>query len=385
VVVSVARTQARARDERVLMLETLERDLAIGRRNLEGVLASALAIERDAHLRAAIGAANPNGPTAIALAERGPFVVVEHGQVTSSTMLGADPPGIDAVLSLPDALDLAPGARASFEAALRATGPEAARAIAEISEGAERYPERAFTELQRWAPLLAMHAYRQSVTIQSIFDLERGRARSAATVDELRGYRERVHLLGHLTLLATSAEPAGWLAEMSRAFTWRVWTPSFPLVRERIQRLAVRGGWAAARFGAGVIEPYFARLATGQPMHAFDAALGIVAIASTRSDLRAQIAEELTAILAVRSREADGELYQALSRSARLALESPEVAARQLVGGVAQITARRIAEAVDTDEDPATLDDDGYYRAILAAAGLAGAPAQVFFATTLWN
>lgn len=182
-------------------------------------------------------------------------------------------------------------------------------------------------------------------------------------------------------MLATSAEPTSWLAEMSRSFAWRVWTPSFPLVRERILRLVVRGGWAAARFGADVVAPYFARLSTGLPMHAFDAVLGLVAIATVTPSDRAAIATELSSVLAQRAREAHPAVFEALARSARLALDEPADAHRHLLADGTPVSEAGLAAAVDSDADGAVFDADGYFPAILAMAGLAGAPAHVWFAT----
>ncbi len=257
---------------------------------------------------------------------------------------------------------------------------EAARAFVAMRTQAERFSASGFTALHRWAPIFALRGYRHTVTLQAVFDLGRARLVDGPTAAELRPYWERVHLLGHLTVLAAAAEPADWLAEMAQTFAWRAWTPSFPLVRERILRLAVRGGWASARFGLGVVAPYLQRLATGQPLHAFDAALGLVSIATVHAAERRAIGGELAAIL--RARESAGrdpvhrQVFAALARSTRLALEQPDDAQRIVLGRVHR---GGLARAVDSDDDAAELDASGYYPAILAMAGLAPASAASLF------
>ncbi|HEY0253016.1 MAG TPA: hypothetical protein VGC41_15880, partial [Kofleriaceae bacterium] len=148
--------------------------------------------------------------------------------------------------------------------------------------------------------------------------------------------------------------------------------PSFPLVRERIMRLAVRGGWVAARFGVGVIAPYLGRIARGQALHAFDAALALVAIA-TAADERVAIASELGRALAARTDERDGAHFAAIARSARFALLEPDAAMRHVAGRTS------VLAAVATDDESAELDDAGYFRAILAMAALARVPASALF------
>ena len=91
---------------------------------------------------------------------------------------------------------------------------------------------------------------------QMLRDETRALLRHRANDRSLRWYWDHVHALSHMTLLATSAEPTAWLLDMAKSFEWHTWTPSFPLVRERMFRLALRGAWVAARFGPHLVDRY---------------------------------------------------------------------------------------------------------------------------------
>jgi hypothetical protein len=365
-----------------LELERVEADLVTGEQTLALLVTSVLALQRDARLREQFG----NVRTAIALGEFGPYVIVERGVIVGSALgvLAPDEP----VTTIEEALAAAPWLIEEFQTSLRHTSLEASRTISTIATGAETVSRAAFGKLERWAPLLAMHAYRHTVSIQSIFDLTRTELRSTTNPDRLRRYWERAHLLGHLTVLAASTPSRDWLVEMSHSFAWRTWTPSFPLVRERILRLAVRGGWAGARFGVSVIAPYLQRLALGRPLHVFDAALALVSLATAFESERDPIAAELFPILRDHEDAADDpdvrEAFAAMTRSARLVLDSPRRATqlaierRPLAGSGDRV--EQLLGAVDTDDDAGTIDDHGMYPAILAMAELATIEASQFFA-----
>jgi hypothetical protein len=364
-------------------LQSLEDDLVSSEHHLGLLLTSTLAIQRDVGLRDVLGRSR----IALALGEIGPYVIVEHGKIVGTAMQGTTPSGVDQIATVSDVLEAQPASIDDFETSLEHARPEALRTLAQIATSAEQLSRAGFSKLERWAPVLALHAYRHTVTIQSIFDLSRAVLHATSEPEQLRQYWERVHLLGHLTLLAASSEPVEWLGDMSRSFTWRVWTPSFPLVRERILRLAVRGGWASARFGVSAIAPYLQRLAVGAPLHAFDAVLGLVSLATMFESNRTAIAAELFPILLHREREADDPdiqlAFAAFTRSARLALDSPSEAQRLVIARNVERASRdrtdQLIEAVDTDEDAATIDDNGTYPAILAMTGLVNIPAHRFF------
>lgn len=366
-------------------LAGLEVELDAGYERIATLLALAFAVQRDAGLRTLLDARALAPRFALALDVDGPYLVIERGKLAGSAMPRSAPAGLD-VVELRAALAAEPHAVPAFQRALRAGRADADHAIGELRHAAERFSREAFARLARWAPLVAADAYRQTALLQSIFDLGRAELLASPRPGDLLAYWTRVHQLGHLTLLAAAAEPHDWLADLASSFSWRVWTPSFPLVRERISRLAVRGAWAAARFGASTLDRYAGNLDAPQLLRVFDAAIALVAIGSaSASDAdRAAIARELAERLGHRERTARLASEQwtiaAIARSARLALADPDEATRVVAGGGAAAgdRAEAVARAVDTDGDAADVDAAGWYRAILAMAALARAPAELF-------
>jgi hypothetical protein len=164
-----------------------------------------------------------------------------------------------------------------------------------------------------------------------------------------------------------------------------MWTPSFPLVRERMSRLAVRGGWASARFGVSVVDRYLRNLDHRHPLKVFDAVLALVSIASAADNDRAAISAELLGRVTrhARSDEPYAVVHGALAKSARLALEAPDEAEKALVGNTAGPRADdrldALARVMDSDADAATVDERGYFPAIVAMAKLSRAPATTLF------
>jgi hypothetical protein len=256
-----------------------------------------------------------------------------------------------------------------------------------MRDDAERFPRETFVKLVRWSAVVAADAYRQAALLQSIFDLGRSRVIDDPRPELLRTYWTHVHLLGHLTLLATVAQPTTWLAGMANAFSWRIWTPSFPLVRERISRLAVRGAWAGCRFGTSIVDRYLTNVDAPPLLRVFDAVLVLVSMATAFERDHGAISSELLARLGHRERAATSTAERAtiatMARSARLALEAPDDAERAVVGE--RIHARpdgrleALARVVDSDCDAAEIDERGMFPTILAMSKLALAPAEVFF------
>ena len=69
-----------------------------------------------------------------------------------------------------------------------------------------------------------------------------------------------------------------WLNVMASQFSWTMWTPTFPLLRERTAWLAACAARPALAFGEPVIGRYLAALSKAEhPMKAFDALFGLVA------------------------------------------------------------------------------------------------------------
>jgi hypothetical protein len=368
--------------------DSLEAGLAAGQTQLVRILALALALQREPELRAAVAGTRTPHAYAICFGNGGPYLKVHDGKITGSALVSSEAP-LGETLDIYESLKTNAEVTMTLHSRMRAAHDDAERLIVAMTEDADRFAAADFEKLEPWSAVLASDAYRQGVLIQLIIDHWRPHLVEGLNDETLRSYWKRIHSLSHLTLLAASAEPTSWLAGMARSFTWQTWTPSFPLVRERVLRLAVRGGWTSARFGPEMIEPYVKNVISGQLLRAFDAVLAIVSIAVAHDGERKAISAELFARLEERDRVASEPnerlVLGSLTRSARLALDHPaEAIARTLrrsrrprkPGGA---TERRIMEAMDTDEDPAYTDDAGFYPCIVAMAGLARLPPGELF------
>jgi hypothetical protein len=370
-------------------LVELDSAFAIGRRRLVELLGSALVVERNEALRLSLGQMASGRRFSLALGTGGPYLIIDNGAIVDQVIAGPTPG--EPTLSLPEAIADASSGRL-FKRDLRAAVADAATSVQSLSDRADLLSGEDFQAVARWAPVLAVEAYRLSAVIQMTFDHVRRRLLDTPTPRDLRQYWEDVHLLSHLTLLAGTAEPSDWLAEMAQSFVWRRWTPSFPLIRERMMRLTVRGGWASARFGPSTIEPYFEMLREGPLLCAFDAVLGLVSIAVVSESGRAVVQRRLSRALERREREHDDEsvVLAALRRSASCVLEHPEDADRRTIErGLALLTPelregegarqRALQRAMDDDDDGAEIDGAGLCPAIVAMGPLASAPASSFF------
>jgi len=364
----------------------LEVDLAHGQEELSELLAAALVLEGSEEVRLRIGTMLGSPLYAVSLGHGGPYLVVK-GNAPCEALMGGPPPRVEKVVELME-LTTTPSFIETYRAAYEPALLAAKHAMSTLAVGADGVSARAFDEVARWAPILGVRAYRQSVLIQLALDQMRRRLLDAPSVPSLRRYWERVHLLSHLTLLGVLPEPRGWLSELAQSFSWQNWTPSFPLVRERMLRLAVRGAWASARFGASLAEPYLKTLEAGPLLRAFDGVLGLVSIALlSRQECRPihrAIAKAITRRR--RARVEDSIVMDALLRSADCALERPEEAAgRTSLRGHARaqdaepVGVRPPFDAIDDDIDAAEIDEDGFCPAILAMGTFAPAPAGALF------
>ncbi len=186
------------------------------------------------------------------------------------------------MVDLRETLRESPALAETARARLRESGAqsEAERLVWAFQRDAHSYSAGEFCKLSRWAALLAHQAYLHTAVTQMVIDQTSDLVRKRPSERALRERWNLIHALSHSTLLAASANPTTWLVEMAGAFEWQTWTRSFPLVRERVHRLAMRGAWAAARFGTGVVDRYLRVIMEGrQPLHCFDAVLGTTAIA----------------------------------------------------------------------------------------------------------
>ena len=154
-------------------------------------------------------------------------------------------------------------------------------------------------------------------------------------------------------------------------------------------RLAVRGAWASARFGASLAEPYLKTLETGPLLRAFDGVLGLVSIALLSPQECRPIHRAIAKALKRRRRARidDSIVMDALLRSRQTALSrdltrrrgappygvtrGPEMPSRWAPG-------RRSTPSMMMSMPP-RFDQDGFCPAILAMGTFASAPAGALF------
>jgi len=193
-----------------------------------------------------------------------------------------------------------------------------------------------YAVLRQWSPLLEQLAYKSSARILNFLDALRAEiikhltAGAQGTDPRLSAYWSGLHVVAHLTLLASEPEARPWLTDMASQFRWTMWTPTFPLLRERTVWLAACAARSAVAFGEPVIGQYLATLSQAEhPMKAFDALFGLVAIALGRKIAAASILSEIRS-----SKQALGGRHVAYAGYLRMAYDDAirvisEVASRE--------------------------------------------------------
>ena len=159
-----------------------------------------------------------------------------------------------------------------------------------------------FRRLREWSPLLEHLAYRSATRVATFLDNLRPQIASTLQQNSasprqksaVRAYWSGMHMMANMFLLASDPAAAPWLSEMANHFAWKVWTPTFPLIRERTVWLAACAARSAVAFGEGVVDKYLHTLASAEhSMKAFDALYGVTAIALARPGSALQIAREI--------------------------------------------------------------------------------------------
>jgi hypothetical protein len=180
-----------------------------------------------------------------------------------------------------------------------------------------------YAVLRQWSPLLEQLAYKSSARILNFLDALRAEiikhptAGAQGTDPRLSAYWSGLHVVAHLTLLASEPEARPWLTDMASQFRWTMWTPTFPLLRERTVWLAACAARSAVAFGEPAIGQYLATLSQAEhPMKAFDALFGLVAIALGRKIAAASILSEIRS-----SKQALGGRHVAYSDYFRMAYD----------------------------------------------------------------
>jgi hypothetical protein len=160
-------------------------------------------------------------------------------------------------------------------------------------------------------------------------------------------------------------------------------------------RLALRGAWAATRFGDAVVEPYLHIIVERKhPLRCFDAVLGATAIALAKprgGDAVVRDIERALRLRIERARDTNDRLVaEACLRSMYVAVHEPFLAEEKtLMRGRrrspvelrshAEDRKRAVFLALDDEIDCAEIDDHGFMPAILALPNVARASPELLF------
>ena len=266
-------------------------------------LAIALALESDGSLQAQL--------RRVAQASDGESFMVSQARSASWLKLGNDR-GITVHRERADELktvdlDLAlgsnPGLTDALQRILSGTALATASELLDPMWEMHGIPSREqYAVLRQWSPLLEQLAYKSGTRLSILLDLMRPEIRKnlvdAENVSpQLYLYWSALHVMANLILLASEAQSQSWLNDMASQLSWTTWTPTFPLLRERTVWLAACAARSAVAFGEPVIGQYLATLSKAeQPMKAFDALFGLVAIALGRKDPAASILSEIRSL-----------------------------------------------------------------------------------------
>lgn len=227
--------------------------------------------------------------------------------------------------------------REVFSAVARVRADERAwKLLAPIFNAGASPTANQIAKLLRWAPVIEIFAYQCFTTATMLVD---GMRRHLLTAPQsntdrdgaLVDYWITLHTMGHLLTIASSPAARPWLAEMASSFTWREWTPSFVLSRERTLWLMAAAAKSAVAFGESVLDRYLSKLSrSDHPVKAFDALLGLVAIGLDRSGIADAVLTEVEAIGAskVQDRSWSG-VIGPMFNSAIETLREPQAAQKQ--------------------------------------------------------
>jgi hypothetical protein len=189
-------------------LEKLEIAFASGQERIIEMLALAIAIDRDASIRRALGAESSN-QVVLSLGERGPFLTLDQHKVVATSMAGVAPATTTAVVDIRQAVATSSEVAAALLPGLHESERDARTLIRAMRADAESFCREGFGQLEIWAPLFAHVSYQQAALLQSIFDLTRRRLLDERDPKFLHWYWESVHLLGHYTVWLRRQNPRG--------------------------------------------------------------------------------------------------------------------------------------------------------------------------------
>lgn len=321
-----------------------QEELAADVAQMANDLAAALALESDPALQSWLrsqGGTRDVEPVHVRLGSPEIWARLDLG----GAVLVREAPPSEARVDLFGELRRDPALGARMQASIRRTGARgrADRMLKGMFERTTDPSRPRMAELLRWAPLLERAAYRFGARcIAGLQEMRRdlqAQTGSAppARQGRLQAYWRLALANSHLGLLATTEGARPWLVDMADSFTWIDWTPSLPLVRERSLWFGAVAARNVATFGDAVLEKYLRALALAtQPIKAFDATFGLLAIAlddpRLASALRPALAGQAQAFL--RQGGPYGALHASVAEAALACLADPEAADRAFLKAV---------------------------------------------------
>ena len=277
--------------------------MAADRAEMVEALAIALAIESDGSLQAQLRKLYqvPDGePFMVTPPRSGAWLKLDNDRRVTVHRERLD--GL-ATVDLALALASNPGLTEALERALsRTTLAPAFRLLDPVWDMKDMPSSEQYAVLHRWSPLLEQLAYKSGTRLSILLDLLRPEIRRNLAGGENVGpqlytYWSALHVMANLIMLASDAQSRPWLNDMASQLSWTMWTPTFPLLRERTVWLAACAARSAVAFGEPVIGQYLATLSKAKhPMKAFDALFGLVAIALDRKALARSILSEIRSL-----------------------------------------------------------------------------------------
>src|SRR5260370_27088424 len=275
--------------------------IAADRAEMVKALAIALAIESDGSLQAQL--------RKLARASEGrAFMVTQLGsrpwlKLEDDRGITVHRGRVDGLKTVDLALALAsnPSLTDALKRAVSRSALAAANKLLDPMWEMDAMPSRAqYAVLRQWSPLLEQLAYKSGARLSILLDLLRPEIRKNLTADVENASPQMylswsaLHVMANLILMASDAQCRPWLNDMASRLSWTMWTPTFPLMRERTAWLAACAARSAVAFGEPVIGQYLATLSKAEhPMKAFDALFGLVAIALGRKVVAASILSEI--------------------------------------------------------------------------------------------
>jgi hypothetical protein len=240
--------------------------------------------------------------------------------------------------------------------------------------------------LLKWAPVLEVLAYQYVTAASMRIDRMRRRLLTAPLSDTDRDgmlvdYWITLHTMGSLLTIASSPAARPWLADMASSFTWREWTPSFVLSRERTLWLMAAAAKSAVAFGEPVLDRYLNKLSrSDHPAKSFDALLGLVAIGLDRPDIADAVATEIETIGASKFEDPSRlDFVGPMLNSAIETLREPQAAERLFIRWTRDAATSRLAHpkllGVDALRlDPTHITPEGRSLGLIALPSIIRSP-----------